>query len=115
MSDASSFRVTSDVSTVAIDRPPRRTVTRSATSITSWSLCVMMTTEWPSAACCLYHRASSSICPVPGRSTLWLLSRFAITCDVKMLPSVESSQPGTKTGMFISCAASTQECSGGIW
>ena len=39
--------VASRVGTVAITRPPRSTVTRSATAITSWSLWVMTITEWP--------------------------------------------------------------------
>ncbi len=38
-----------------------------------------------------------------------------ITWAVNMFPIVESSHPGVRIGMFFSFAASTHECSGGIW
>jgi len=38
-----------------------------------------------------------------------------MTLAEKMLPVVESSQPGAKTGMPASFAASSQEFSGSIW
>src|SRR5690606_1044479 len=37
-----------------------------------------------------------------------------LTCPTNILPSVESSQPGTKMGRFFSAAASNQEFLGSI-
>ena len=50
ISAASSRGRRSGRSTVAIDRPPRSTVIRSATALTSCSLCEMKITVLPSAA-----------------------------------------------------------------
>ena len=50
ISAASERGVASAVSTVAIERPPRSTVTRSATAFTSCSLCEMKITVRPSSA-----------------------------------------------------------------
>ena len=65
--DASSSRVTSAVRSVATERPPRRTVTRSATSITSWSLWVMTITACPSAA--ITRSVRNRLCASCGVST----------------------------------------------
>ena len=50
ISAASDRVVAAAVSTVPIELPPRSTVTRSATAVTSWSLCEMKITVRPSAA-----------------------------------------------------------------
>ena len=39
----------------------------------------------------------------------------SITCEAKMLPVVESSQPGTMIGRFFCAAASIHEFFGSIW
>ena len=46
-----------------------------------------------------------------GRSRI----SFSMQCAAKMLPSVESSQPGTNIGRFFSAAARSQESFGSIW
>ena len=57
----------------------------------------------------------SAIVSSPLR-TIWKFdSSFERTCDTKMFPSVESSQPGTKMGRFFSAAASSHEPAGSIW
>ena len=48
--------------------------------------------------------------------TVWTLAIVPFRqCDVKMLPLVESSQPGTKIGRSRSQAAISQESAGSIW
>ena len=52
ISDASERGVDSAVEAVATDLPPRSTVTRSETAVTSFSLCEMKITVRPSSAIC---------------------------------------------------------------
>ncbi len=52
---------------------------------------------------------------MPVRTVWTFRTSSVITCPVYMLPSVESSQPGTKIGRFFSAAASTHEFFGSIW
>ena len=51
--------------------------------------------------------------PVRTVCTFFDVARDAVAA--KMLPSVESSQPGTKIGRFRSAAASSQLSFGSIW
>ena len=60
MRDASERMVAPAASTVATVRPPRSTVTRSATAITSCSLCEMKTTVFPASAIARNVTKSSS-------------------------------------------------------
>ena len=52
---------------------------------------------------------------MPVRTVCTFLTSPAMQCAAKMLPSVESSQPGTKIGRFFSAAASSQLSFGSIW
>ena len=76
MSAASSRGVAPAVSTVAIERPPRSTVTRSATAFTSFSLCEMKITVLPSAA--IARSVSKSASASCGVSTAVGSSRIRI-------------------------------------
>ena len=63
----------------------------------------------------VYQSASAIMYSIPPR-TVWTLAILpAMQCAAKMLPSVESSQPGTNSGRFRSAAACTQESRGSIW
>ena len=97
MSEASERGVTSSTATVSTDFPPRRTVMRSATAITSWSLCVMTITECPSRAI-----------------TRSVLNNPSASCGVRT--AVGSSRISTreprKTALTIStrCCSPTESC-----
>jgi hypothetical protein len=54
-------------------------------------------------------------CSVPVFTHWWLQTFPFMTLAAKMLPVVESSHPGAKTGICISLAASIQELAGSIW
>jgi hypothetical protein len=77
ISDASDSRVDSAVVTVATARPPRSTVTRSETAITSCSLCEMKMTVRPS--CTISRNVTNSARDSSGVSTAVGSSRIK-TC-----------------------------------
>ena len=61
-----------------------------------------------------YQAASSIMYSIPVRTVCTLRMSPAMQWPAKMLPVVESSQPGTKMGRFFSQAASIHEFLGSI-
>src|ERR1700738_4172336 len=62
----------------------------------------------------VYHLASSIMYSTPLRITVTFFTLPPITCAANIFPSVESSQPGTKTGRSFSAAAIIQLSLGSI-
>src|SRR6185503_928408 len=62
----------------------------------------------------LYQSTKNPICSTPDLTMEYRLKSFDMTCDTKILPNVESSQPGLTIGRFFSLAASIQESLGSI-
>jgi hypothetical protein len=63
----------------------------------------------------VYQSASSIMYSMPVRTVWTFFTSPAMQWPAYMLPSVESSQPGTKIGRFFSAAASSQLSFGSIW
>ena len=61
-----------------------------------------------------YQSASTIMYSMPVRTVWTFLTSPAMQWPAKMLPSVESSQPGTNIGRSLSAAASSQESFGSI-
>ena len=66
------------------------------------------------ALCDWYQDASVIMYSMPDRTVCTFLSVPWMQCAAKMLPSVESSQPGTKIGRLTSDAAISQLSAGSI-
>jgi len=70
---------------------------------------------FPAPWFCSYHSMSVWNCSVPLFTHVWCAISPLMTLAAKMLPVVESSHPGEKTGMPAFLAASIQELVGSIW
>ena len=63
----------------------------------------------------LYQPMRFPICSRPLFTTPKLPTLPLMTFETNMLPSVESSHPGTQSGRFFSAAATSHESFGSIW
>ena len=63
----------------------------------------------------VYQSASHVMYSMPDLTVCGLSTSPLSTCAAKMLPVVESSQPGTTMGRFFSAAATSHESRGSIW
>ncbi len=63
----------------------------------------------------VYHSARNCMYSMPVLTVWTFFTSPSMQCAAKMLPSVESSQPGTKIGRFFSAAARSHESLGSIW